>query len=169
MARIEFFSGFPYINYNDKVMKNITIRLDFIKSIKDNLSLFQHVQIMAGQRPEDIANIWYADPNLYWVILYINDIVDPYYDWFLPDDELMALVKNKYGVENVYATKWNVTIAGSDLPLGTPCNSGTPFSEPLTNFEYEQALNEKKRKIKVLKPAYLAQIQTEYFAELRGV
>src|ERR1035437_10339738 len=108
---MELFSHFPQIVYNDQLIKDITIRLDFIQRIKDNISLFQYVQLRGGQRPVDIAEIFYGNPTLYWIVLFINDVVDPYYGWLLTDSQLWSYVNKKYS--DPYATHHYEAITGS--------------------------------------------------------
>lgn len=164
---MDYFSAFPKITYNGTTITDITIRLDFIQRIKSNLALFEYVQLQDGQRPEDIANIYYSDPSLYWIILYINSVIDPYYGWLLTDSQLFEYVKNKYGVDKVNSVNHYETTTQSDLGAGVWVNLGTPFCDPVTNMEYEQDLNEVKRKIKILKPSYISQVLSEYQKELR--
>jgi hypothetical protein len=164
---MEYFSAFPtVVNSDGDTMTNVCIRLNFINKIKNNASIFQYVPIRTGQRPEDIANIYYGDPSLYWIVLWMNDVVDPYYGWLLTDNQLMEYANVKYA--NVYATHHYETIAGSNLPIGTIVNQGTAFSQAITNLAYEQTQNEKKRNIKILQPQYKAQVLAEYQAELTG-
>ena len=164
---VEYFSAFPTLVNNDgDIMKNITIRLDFMSRIKNNASIFQYIQISTGQRPEDIANIYYQDPTLYWVVLWMNDIVDPYYEWLLTDDQLYANALQKYS--NIYATHHYQTITGSPLGVGIIVNQDTAYSEAISNIAYEQTQNELKRNIKILQPQYIPELLAEYQAELTG-
>jgi hypothetical protein len=159
---MEYFSQFPTIEYDGKKLKNITARVDFLKRIKNNVALFQNIIIPDDKRPEDIAQIYYGDSTLYWIILYINDIINPYFDWPLNEDQLVNYIKEKYGVENVYSTKHYVTTEESELGEGVVVNFGTPFSREVTNYEYEFDLNEDKRKIKLLKRSFIPQVLTEF-------
>lgn len=159
---MEYFSKFPKIEYNDALIQDITARVDFLKKIKNNVSVFQYFTIPDGQRPEDIAHKLYGDPTLYWIILYLNDIVNPYTDWPLSEEQLLEAIKTKYGVENVYADHHYVTTEDSSLGAGVVVNFGTPFSTVVSNYTYEFELNEEKRKIKILKLFYLQQVLQEY-------
>lgn len=163
----EFFSSFPKINYDGNTVKDITIRLNFLNNIKSNINLFEHVQIFTGQRPEDIALKYYNDTNLYWIVLFMNDIVDPYYDWLLTEEQLMNFIKGKYGAESIYSVHHYETTTQSDLGAGVIQNSTEPFITPISNLIYETRINESKRKIKVLKRQYIEQIIEEYKSELR--
>jgi len=162
----EFFSAFPTTKFNDVDIKNITVRLDILKRIKNNTTIFQYKLLKDGQRPEDVAQAEYGDPRLYWIILYINDIIDPYYDWLLTEDRLYEYVERKYTTEKINAVHHYVTNSNSEFGEGIWVDFGTPFSSPVTNLQYEQSVNEEKRKIKILKTRYIPQILSEYQSEL---
>ena len=166
---MEHFSKFPKVSYMGKDVTDITVRLNFIQKIKDNVSLFQHYNIQNNEKPEDVAYKLYGDPALYWVILYINDIIDPYYDWLLSDKRLYEYVVNKYGVENVSEIHHTETTAAHDLGAGTIVNASEQFSIPVSNLTYEDTLNESKRKIKILRREYLQQVLSEYSKELSRI
>ncbi len=163
----EYFSSFPFtVNQDGQEVVNITYRIDFINRIKDNIALFQHVNIVTGQRPEDIALIYYNDQTLYWIVLWLNNIVDPYYDWLLTDKELFTYVQNKYGSQNVYATNHYETTSAHSLGAGVWVDSTNTPNVAISNIAYEQSLNEAKRQIKIVKPYYINQIIGEYEQEL---
>ena len=162
---MQLFSSFPKIVYNGQLITNITIRLDFIQRIKNNLSIFQYVQIQHAQRPEDIAEIYYNDPTLYWIVLFMNDIVDPYYDWLLTDDQLWTFVNAKYS--DPYSIHHYISTSNNVLGAGIIVDSITSDKTAVTNLAYEQAQNELKRKVKILKQEYIAQVLSEYQNELK--
>jgi hypothetical protein len=48
-----------------------------------------------------VAEYYYKNPYLDWLIYLSNEVVDPYYDWYVRDDQLESLMIAKYGsVEN---------------------------------------------------------------------
>jgi len=162
---MELFSGFPSVTYNGQKIKNITVRLNFIKRIVGNASLFQYINIRSGQRPEDIANALYGDPNLYWIILCINNIVDPYYGWLLTDDQVYKFALQKY--TNINDVHHYETTSQSSLGPGIVVDENASFSVAVSNITYEQRENEKRRKIKILKKEFINQVIAEYKAELQ--
>lgn len=163
---MEYFSAFPKIDYNGYTITDISKRVNFIQRIKDNATLYQYHILQDGQRPEDIALQYYNDVKLFWIVCFVNDIVDPFYDWLLTEPQLFIYVSAKYGAENVYTVHHYEAIDGSDLPLGTWVDFGTPFSESITNLAYEISLNEAKRNIKILRPVYVQQVISEFISEL---
>jgi len=149
------FSQYPKIN--DVV--NIAIRVDFVNRIKSNFVLFEYNHIKNEQTPEQMAYEIYGDPQLYWIILMVNDIDDLYTGWCMSDDQIYQYTSNKYGVENIYS------IHHYEDSDGDWTSSVT--TSPVSNLSYEQTLNENKRKIKIVKKDYISQILSELKIELR--
>ena len=67
----------------------------------DRSFVFQNYDIQGGERPEAVANKLYRQPLYHWTILLINSIIDPYRDWPMGDEELMAYTKVKYS-DDIY-------------------------------------------------------------------
>lgn len=162
-----FLKGFPKITFDKKEVTDLGRRLQVISRIKNNVALFSHYNIMDDERPEDVSLKHYGDPELYWVILLMNDICDPYYEWVLSDKDLLEYIERIYGVENIYAVHHYETTEASDLGAGVWVNQGTPFSTAVSNFSYYSQENEKKRRIKILNPIYMQQVIAEYEREIK--
>jgi hypothetical protein len=164
-----YFSSFPKTYRDGRQLTNVAIRLDFLSRIKDNVSLFEFLQLKDGQRPEDVALEIYGDTNLYWLVLYMNDIINPYHDWLLSEERLLEYVVEKYGSQNAFAVHHYETTAAHTLGEGIWVNAGEPLSKSVTNYTHELTINEQKRRIKILKPRYVPQVLAEYQAELRDI
>ena len=54
-----------------------------------------------GETPEIVADKFYNDSELYWIILMANEMIDPRFDWPLSYVNLLNYVDNKYGTANV--------------------------------------------------------------------
>lgn len=163
---MEHLEAFPKLSYFGKKMTDITIRLDFINDIKDNVAIFDFVDIRDGEKPEDLAFLIYGDAGLDWLILYLNDMVRPS-DWPMTDKQLRNYISQKYGAENIYEAHHYETTSSHDLGEGVWVNFGEPFSTAVSNYDYETELNEAKRKIKIVKTRYIQQITSEYLNKLR--
>ena len=50
-----------------------------------------------SDNPEVIAHKLYDDPNRYWMVMFANNLIDPYYDVPLDYGELDAYVEYTYG------------------------------------------------------------------------
>jgi len=163
------FQKYPTVQYDGRILCNIAIRLDFINRIKNNVSLFQFINLSDNDRPEDIAQRYFGDSELFWIVLMLNDIVNPYYEWLLSEDRFNEYVEQKYGLENIGDVHHYETTDASDFGAGVIVDAGEPFSTPISNYTHEQRLNEARRKIKIIKIRYIPQILAEYQNELQRI
>ena len=99
----------------------------------------------------------------------MNDMIDPYYDWVLSDTDLYKLCQRKYGVDSVYSTHHYEATEFSPLDEGTWVGQGSDFSIPISNWSYENSLNESKRKIKILNPLYIPQVLSDLKKEIQAI
>ena len=101
---MKYFSNFPSISYslddNDlefKLIKNPLTRVRFVREILQNVKIFYEYDFSDSDSPEIIAHKLYEDPNRYWMVMFSNDLIDPYYDVPLKDADLDSLLVHKYG------------------------------------------------------------------------
>ena len=99
----EYFRYFPKTIYAQEieqnsidVVTNLTTRFSFEKQFKENTSVFQKYDINDGDTPESIAYKLYGSAEKHWIILAMNEIVDPQYDWPLNQITLASYVNSKY-------------------------------------------------------------------------
>jgi len=95
------FKSIPYsLDDNDleyKIVKNPFTRVKIIRDVLENIQLFYEYQIKDSDNPEVIAHKLYGDPNMYWIVMFANNLIDPYYDVPLEYTELDSLIIKKYG------------------------------------------------------------------------
>jgi len=60
-------------------------------------AMYYTYTIKDGQRPEDVARLEYGDAGLYWIVLHVNNIVDPYQQWPIPSWAFEDYLVEKYG------------------------------------------------------------------------
>lgn len=136
------FSNNNTINYDDKIINDFTNQYTFNESMLNNINYFVNYVIKDGDTPDLICHKLYNDASLDWILMIVNNIVDPFFDWPLTNNELYSFCQDKYGTNNVYGTHHyelnNIVV-----------NSTTPGSIPITNFDYESLRNDKKRNIKI--------------------
>jgi hypothetical protein len=160
------FRNFPKIGY---VLDNkILVATDIFRRIKlsslaENELLLVDYTIEAGQRPEDVADILYDDPKLYWTVLLVNDIVDPYNEWYYSPEQLEALVEDKYGAGNGSNTHHWITL---DNPLvcveyDTAKLAAGEIKE-VSHLEHEQYENDARQDISVVNPKFIQDFLTEF-------
>lgn len=166
-----YFKYFEKVKYNGvdtvNIMNSILARYKPFK----NSSLYYYYTLLDGEKAEDVSYKEYGYSKFTWILLAINNIVDPYHDWMLGSEELESYMDAKYGDElygvhhfiNVTtgkredgynSQKWQDLIdTNQELPL---------YIQPISNRDYEIALNEEKRNIKVISSKYIDKIQVEF-------
>lgn len=99
-----FLDKFPQVGYDinkdiyHRVFQrvtNITFRVGVVKSVLSNIGSYYEYTI-GDETPEILADKFYNNPELHWVILYANDIYDPQYDWPLNYDAFRNYLVDKY-------------------------------------------------------------------------
>jgi len=93
----QFLSRFPTVIYDGKFATNITTRVKFKEIAKKRKVTFYPYTIKEGERPDQIADFYYKDPRYSWLVFLSNDIVDPYYDWYMEDNVFKDYIIKKYG------------------------------------------------------------------------
>ena len=101
----KFFNLFPKLVYDTDgnrsgsydVATNVFVRIGILNTIKNNSSLYYPYLVQEGDTPEMIADKYYGDPEFHWVVLYMNDMVDPFYDWPMEYSNFVRFINNKYG------------------------------------------------------------------------
>lgn len=92
-----YFEKFQNITYANTVARNITQRAVVLNSVYSSPMLFYPYDIEQGERPDNIADRYYKDEYLGWILHLTNKVVDPYYDWYLDQETFEAFIVKKYG------------------------------------------------------------------------
>ena len=169
---MSYFSNFPVIPYdsqgdgNLKDVTNLLRRVVVRTKIEENTSVFDTYDVKEGETPEMIAHKLYGDINLHWVVLLFNKVKDRYHDWPMTQQQFDLYMKDKYGVENISAVHhYEITQESGHttikIDVGTS-NTLYPSATAVTNYEYEEAVQDEKRKIKLLDPRYVDQFVAEF-------
>ena len=75
---------------------NICTRFSFEQSFKENTGSYYEYQIQEGETPEMIAHKLYGSSEQHWIVLMMNDIIDPYYDWPMNQNVFKSFLNTKY-------------------------------------------------------------------------
>lgn len=99
----KYFNNFPKTFYTleDKpigldVITNIISRFSLEQSFKDNSSIYEKYNVQESDTPEIIASKIYDSPERHWIVLAMNDIIDPLFDFPLDYRTLVSLINDKY-------------------------------------------------------------------------
>lgn len=102
----KFFDKFPLIAYTvDKkllndydIITNVLFRVGIIRDVmENNVNSYYYYSIKDGDRPEILAEQIYGESQAHWLILYANNIYDPYYDWPMDEKTFEKYIIKKYG------------------------------------------------------------------------
>ena len=66
-----------------KIVTNLLRRVGVRTKVKTNTMLFDTYNVREGETPEIIAHKMYGDPELHWIVMLVNNIVDRYHDCLL--------------------------------------------------------------------------------------
>ena len=158
-----YFDYFPVIGYdvrgektNSRVqgITNVLIRVRKKLNVL-NSSFFEQYFIGDGDRADTLAHMIYGDSTLHWVIMYANYITNPYYDWPLPYFDLQKFVAKKYP-SNINGIHHHEDSDGYQV------DSTESGAKAVTNFVYEETLNDAKRSINIIRAEYIPQIINEF-------
>ncbi len=130
------FSQLEPIAYYDKILGNFIHNID-IQSLQ-NIEMIEY-KIKDYDTPENICYRLYGDSSLSWILLYLNSIIDPFFDWPLNSDELRKYCINKYGeiyLDSIHHWVYNGKIVNKK-----------DGATSITNMEYEISINDAKRNI----------------------
>jgi len=173
-----YFIHFPKVDHDVKgdgvitKMTDITRRARISEKSIIYSASYDYYDIPDGERPEDIAHNFYGDANLHWIILLINNIKDVYTDWPMSVTRLERFAKSKYDdVDDVHHYEIYQDSGDTTVLIELPNDPATTIpvdATAITNFEYEQAQVEKKRRIRLIRPQYVDSVKEEFRKSIRA-
>lgn len=113
----KYFSRFPQVYYNltgnqnVNVVTNILSRFVLSNNLKQYTSAYYNYTVIDGETPEIIAAKLYNEPERHWMILLMNNMIDPQWDWPLSFDILNEYIDSKYSAPE-YADTANTSNSG---------------------------------------------------------
>ena len=177
---LNYVSRLPDAKIGDYIrVKNLFKKGKLREDIFQNLAFFEKYKIVGDDRPDNVAFEVYDDSSLDWVILLSNNILNIQSEWPLPQTDFDRFVLDKYGD---YDTLYNgihhyeteevknsqgVTIVPAGLQVDASYSvsyydffieqqiTTGNISIPVTNYEYEEKIDDNKRNIFLLKPRFL--------------
>lgn len=92
-----YFDKFPIITYANNKIVDITKRVALLDRVSRNPYAFYPFTIESEERADHLSHRYYKDSYKSWILYLGNNIVDPYYEWYMSNDELNEFVEKKYG------------------------------------------------------------------------
>ena len=180
-----YFSYLPNFEYVNRIpseqnissyteVKNLFKRVRLNDKLFQDLTNFTKYQIVGDERPDNVANKIYNNPNYDWIILLSNNIINIQDEWPMTNRTFELYMNKKYGVTNqdtlhhyestaVKDSSNNYTVLkkGLEVPsdysitfydgaLGR-MSTVTNTNVGVSNYEYESRIQDDKRSIFLLR------------------
>ena len=112
------FKAYPTVPYEVKknnkkeVMTDITKRFTLSILAQSDAVVFYDYYVKDSDTPDSVANKYYGDATMDWLLFVTNEMIDPLWDWPLTQRDLNVYVSNKYGNENLISIDTSI---GNDI------------------------------------------------------
>jgi hypothetical protein len=168
-----YFQSLPSVTYGRQQLRNILYRPRLLKNIDlVDPSAFYPYLVKQGETIEQIAFFYYGDVQYVWLVMFANDIIDPYYQWYMSTREFENYIASKYGSisaaqaivihkkdadGNLFSTDTTTSlISGTASPI-----SEVPVLTNVTAYDIEVEENENRKHIVLIDKQYIPQIDRE--------
>ncbi len=182
---MEYVNRLPNAKISDYItVKNLFKKNEIRPDIFNDATVFTEYQIKGDDRPDNVAFEVYEDSTLDWVVLLSNNIINIQTEWPLLQNDLDRFLLDKYGTYEKlnavhhYETKEIKDSSGVVMvPQGLHVASDysitywddtqrgyvvqTDVPEPVTNYEYEMDIENRKRNIRLLKMNYMSIVRED--------
>ena len=177
----DYVSRLPDAKISDYIrVKNFFRRATLREDIFQSLTFFTKYSVEGNDRPDNVAHKVYENSDLDWVILLANNITHIPTEWPMPQNDFDRFLLDKY---NTYDKLYNgihhhetVEVKDSNnviiVPAGLEVSADftTTFydyfisgmvtkldiTRPVTNYQYEEKIQNKKREVYILKQEYVS-------------
>jgi len=167
-----YFNSFPVIPYDSKGdlqfkdVTNLLRRVGMRTKLKTNTFLYDTYNVKEGETPEMIAHKLYGDSELHWVILLVNEITDRYHQWPMTGGQFLDYLNDKYsnpdGIHHYETTQTSGdTKVKIEVENDVDEDAYTGLT-PVTNREYEENEQDKRRQIRLVDPSFVEQFVDEF-------
>ena len=183
-----YFSYLPNLKYSSLLktagdntttveVKNLFRRAKLREDFTSVATLFEKYKVEGGDRPDQVAEKFYGDENLDWVVLTSNNITDIRSQWPLAEHDLNNVLNDKYTPQELVSIHHYETLEWRDynnnliMPAGKVVDENftikytiggdlkevAPFKS-VSVFENELRLNDEKRNIQLIRPDLIPQV-----------
>ena len=165
---------------------NIMKRVKFKPAVLEDISNYYPYFVKEGERPDIISQVEYGNVGYAYLILLVNDIYDPNFDWPLNSQVFEKFIINKYGsvTTAISGIKHYYQIIRAEVPrTGTSERIpevkfavdettydalGISDRTTLSNYDHEVELNDAKREIRLINPDFIQDIDYQVKRSLKS-
>lgn len=178
-----YFSYLPNIQYRingsgetrKETVTDITRRFKIVQLLNSREAIYYNYSVQDGDRPDIVAEKFYGDSKLDWVVLLPNEIHDRYFQWVMSQREFESFVRKKYG--SIASAQAQVHHYEQILSPSQVLNDGTVIPERkvivdettynslairsrrlVSAYDEENNRNESHREIKLVEPGFVSDI-----------
>lgn len=192
---MQYFDTLPKIvktdpNGQSSLMVNLMARCSVIPEILKSPLVYYAYDIQEGDTPEIIAYKYYGDSYRYWIVLYVNEILDPQWHWPISSSVFESYITDKYNFNTkttihhyekiitkvdlnsnkttkekyiIDQNSYNTLQTGVfERSMATGSFSITTSKKTVSYYEYEYDLNESYRNIKLLNSVYVGELEKQF-------
>ncbi len=162
-----------------RAVTNIMSRVRFKPSAIENITDYYPYKVLEGERPDIVSYKKYGTVAYSYLILLINDIVDPLFDWPLPTRQFENYIIEQYGsiataqtTNKYYYQTIRAEVAKTGISERVPeykiivdqttynsLDQSVRSAQSVYDWEVEQ--NDNKREIKLINPDFIQDIDYE--------
>ena len=182
-----YFSSIPNVDYDIngtepnqfRSVTNIMQRVRFKPSVLENITDYYPYYVREGERPDIVSFNTYGTVAYSYLILLINNIVDPLFDWPLPSRQFENYIIEQYGsvsaaqsTNKYYYQIVRAEVARTGVSERVPeykvivdqttynsLDASVRSAQNVYDWEVEQ--NDNKREIKLINPDFIQDIDYE--------
>jgi len=160
-------------------VKNLFKKGKLREDIFQDLTVFEKYNIEGDDRPDNVAFKIYGNAQLDWVVMISNNVINLYNEWPMSQQSFETYLLDKYGtdeklneIHHYESNEVKDTTGVIIFPKGVQVSAAqsvsyhepmtdeqvvvNPISRAVTNYEYEENINNEKRRIYLIKPMYLS-------------
>ena len=169
---MSYFSNFSAILYdpvgdgNAKLVTDIMSRVRVRANMKKEIVMLDQYDVQENETPEIVSDKHHGSPYFHWVVMLINNMSDVNHDWVKSTRQMQKYLLDKYTEEQLiephhyeaYQTSGDTTVKINVGATNTDYSDATA----ITNMEYEESEQDKKRQIRLLDPGYVPMFTSEF-------
>lgn len=155
-----YFSSLPKTTYNNLTLRNLLYRPKVVEDILSlSPTLYHPYVISEGLSIEQVSYYYYDSVEYTWLIMVVNNIIDPYLDWYMTSRQFNDYIVSKYGsvseadaqiefyrdqYDNQYS-KDSIVVGGTSQ---NPTYTFRSTTNPIAIFDKQAAQNSESNLIK---------------------
>ena len=154
---------------NYKYVTDLLTRIKIKSGVDNDTFLYDKYTVPSGDTPEDVSYYHFKSSIYHWVILMTNNVTDRYTGWPMDQITFELYLEDKYQFPNA-THHYEITKDSGVLKPQGPADyshliqvsSDITGATAITNREYEEREQDKRRQINLLNPNLLPAFLKEF-------